>query len=386
MVNSPSGNVQLMQKINRLKVLSFIRRNEPVSRPQIARETCLSLSSVTNIVNFLEERGLVFETGTEDASRVGRKAALLYFNADAYHYICVYIKSTGIHIARTNLAGKVFNMHNIGAPHNSLEKVLKKIIAAAEKMCSAEREKILAVGVAVNGSVEERSRLVVSVSHKWKYYDIGAVLERELGLPVIVENVSVTNAKYSIKFSDENVAFMDFDEGIGAVWHGGGAGNLHVSEIGHTIVFLNGDKCFCGNRGCLEVMCSPKRIVSIYKKTSQKPLPKDYDSAFDKIIGYAENGDETAVKVIGECIDYLCIGIKNLVMIFSPDHIKLNGGIYFKHDYIYDRVISGAHIHTLSGKKLEFHKTFMNDENRIAGVALYMSDCMLNISCKSCIV
>ena len=42
------GNVQLMQKINRNKVVNLIRRSGPIARPAIAQQTGLSMSSITN--------------------------------------------------------------------------------------------------------------------------------------------------------------------------------------------------------------------------------------------------------------------------------------------------------------------------------------------------
>ena len=75
-MNGQVGNVHLMQKLNRLKVLSCIRKNPYVVRPAVAEQTGLSLASITNIVSFLIEKGLVVETGLENAERIGRKAVL----------------------------------------------------------------------------------------------------------------------------------------------------------------------------------------------------------------------------------------------------------------------------------------------------------------------
>ncbi len=90
-MNKQVANVQLMQKMNRLKVLQFVRRNPDVSRPIIAAQTGLSLPSITNIVSYLLETGILFESGMEKVNRVGRKSTLLRFSADAYDLICIYL-------------------------------------------------------------------------------------------------------------------------------------------------------------------------------------------------------------------------------------------------------------------------------------------------------
>ena len=71
------GNVQLMQKMNRLKVLNYIRRNPDISRPVLSEKTGLSLASITNVTTYLLDIGLLTESGIEPAERVGRKSILL---------------------------------------------------------------------------------------------------------------------------------------------------------------------------------------------------------------------------------------------------------------------------------------------------------------------
>lgn len=90
-MNRQVGNVALMQKMNRLKVLNFVRRNPDVSRPNISAATGLSLASITNITSYLLDLGLLMESGTEKVGRVGRKSTLLRFCADVYDLICIFL-------------------------------------------------------------------------------------------------------------------------------------------------------------------------------------------------------------------------------------------------------------------------------------------------------
>lgn len=199
--------------------------------------------------------------------------------------------------------------------------------------------------------LEDRSRLLISSAHKWTGLDVRKKLEDQLRLPVIVENISVTNAKFNINKLNANkkIIFVDTDDGIVAIWYNGGImRGSEIAEIGHTTVLNNGPRCFCGGNGCLEVMCSPDRLSTLYKSLSNKPLPDNSKLAFYKLMYYVEKNDTAAIKVISECIDYLCIGIKNLIMIFNPEQIILNDGMYFKFDYIYNKVTSSLYISPLS--------------------------------------
>ena len=99
------ANVQLMQKMNRLKVLNYVRQHPDCSRPEIARETGLSLASITNITTYLLDIGILSESGTETVGRVGRKSTLLRFSKDAYSLICIFLSEDYINIYVTDLLG-----------------------------------------------------------------------------------------------------------------------------------------------------------------------------------------------------------------------------------------------------------------------------------------
>ena len=99
------ANVQLMQKMNRLKVLNYVRKHPDCSRPEISRETGLSLASITNVTSYLLEIGILSENGTEIVGRVGRKSTLLRFSKDAYTLVCVFLSEDYINIYVTDLLG-----------------------------------------------------------------------------------------------------------------------------------------------------------------------------------------------------------------------------------------------------------------------------------------
>ena len=101
------GNVRLMQKINRLKILNFIREQNTALRPEISSQTGLSLSSVTNIVTYLMKKNFVVSDGSVVEGRVGRRADLLRFRNDAYNFICVLIEKHGFTVAFTDLKGNI---------------------------------------------------------------------------------------------------------------------------------------------------------------------------------------------------------------------------------------------------------------------------------------
>lgn len=326
-MNKQVGNVQLMQKMNRLKVLEFVRRSGEVSRQLIAEKTGLSLASITNITSYLLERGLLCESGMEKVGRVGRKSTLLRFCADRYDLVCVYINDKFIHVAYTDLEGNCLEKVRIETNSLDASQLVKTLLESVVAMVSKhDKERILGVGIAISGLVLEDSHLVVSASLKWRSVDIRRLIEEAVKLPVFVDNVSILKATYyfskNMPKDFENMMFVDMENGIGAVQYVNGAvSRSTLGEIGHTTVEREGEECFCGNRGCLEAMCSPERLVSLYQQHGgvNKNQLCDIETAYTK-------KEEAARKAVAECGKYLGIGLANLVNLFNPSVFVVDTG------------------------------------------------------------
>ena len=91
-------------------------------------------------------------------------------------------------------------------------------------------------------------------------------------------------------------------------------------EWGHTIVTDNGDKCYCGKRGCVETVISGRALQIYYNKISGKKLK------FEEIYAI-KNSDSDAKKTFERLIKYFGKGLSNVVNIIDPEVIVLGGGL-----------------------------------------------------------
>ena len=91
-------------------------------------------------------------------------------------------------------------------------------------------------------------------------------------------------------------------------------------EWGHTIVTDNGDKCYCGKRGCVETVISGRALQTYYNKISGKKLK------FEEIYAI-KNSDSDAKKTLERLIKYFGKGLSNVVNIIDPEVIVLGGGL-----------------------------------------------------------
>ena len=376
------GNVQLMQKMNRLKVLNCIRRNPDISRPLIAKQTGLSLSSITNVTSYLLDLELLAECGTEQSERVGRKSTLLQFRTDAYGLIFALFDESHAKIFYTDLGGKVLSSIDADikskSPANVISQLDSKIVALTKKY---GKDKTLGIGVIFSGLVLDGSRFVFSSSMKWNKLDIKEILEQKTGLPVFVENVSRIRAVNFSNINDrklsENMLFVDLENGIGAVQlYGGAISRSMLGEIGHTTIEKDGEPCFCGNRGCLEAMCSSERLIRLYSEKAGKT------ANLSKINELYKNGNNDAIAAVSDCAQYLGIGLANLINLLHPSVLVLNTGDFSDCPSLLEDAVYHMRKRTYAAltQDMEIVTVTSGSDDILSGAAFEMCDRLFDIS------
>ena len=97
-------------------------------------------------------------------------------------------------------------------------------------------------------------------------------------------------------------------------------------EVGHMIIQANGKQCRCGQKGCFEEYAS----MRVFRKQVETLLNiKNLTS--DKMFEILKNKqkEKEINQIIENYIDYLAIGMINLINIFEPDAICLGGSFSY---------------------------------------------------------
>ena len=129
---------------------------------------------------------------------------------------------------------------------------------------------LVAIGVGVPGRVDPaRGHVTLAVNLGWTDFALRDALELELGRPVVIENdvraAAIGLHERGVVGASSDLAYLAVGTGIaaGVVLDGRlhrGARGL-AGEIGHAIVELDGPRCVCGQRGCLEAFASGPSIA-----------------------------------------------------------------------------------------------------------------------------
>ena len=385
MLENQVGNVSLMQKLNRLKVLNIIRRNGKISRGEIAALSGLSISSVTNLVNYLMSRELVIDAEKENVTRVGRKAALLDFNHTAYKFVCTAVSENEVVTALCTMNGDIIEKNKVSVTDSSC--IVQIVGSELESIIlSHPDERIIAAGVAVSAMVTDGGNTVFSSTFGRSIHGFSSRLRERLGIPVFIENLSIINALYHVResFGDtRNLLFIDFAGGIGAAqFFRGEINRAFAGEIGHTTVDLKSDRqCVCGNYGCLELLCSPGY-------TAERSGIKNSENPVVDIINSFEKGEADTVCAVKECMEYLGIAAANLIDTLGPDKIILNEAQYFSCEKIYgiflENVKKRAYPELM--ENTDFTLTSTTVTQQINAMALHLCESVFDISFEGNIV
>ncbi|GAB4504725.1 MAG: ROK family transcriptional regulator [Anaerolineales bacterium] len=324
---------------------------QPLSRIQLARKTKLSSTTITNLVAELIEQGIVTEdkNACEDEQRpVGRPRTGLSLIPNARYVVGVHIGVGLYRVAVMNLraeitCSKIVNF-DITTP---ADEVLQRVSTDIHELlsgCGLDRRLILGIGVGASGLVDYLKGVnIFAPNLDWHYVPIRDYLEKQVGLPVVVENnvraMALGEAYFGSGREAQSLAFVYGRTGVGAgfvvnrqLFRGSSTG---AGEIGHMILLPeNGEPCRCGNRGCLETLVSEavilRRAGAIAKSEPDGILarlmanPADQSPA-ECVFQAARQGDASVQQLIQEIGQYLGIALANLVNIFNPEWIVLGG-------------------------------------------------------------
>ena len=210
------------------------------------------------------------------------------------------------------------------------------------------------VGIGVPGPVVKGRIVKFFANFPWpENLDLAAEFEERLGLKVKVDNdVNVITLGEMWKGAGKghkNVLGIAVGTGIG-----GGIiidGNLvsgkngTAGEIGHSKVVKDGKLCGCGQKGCWEAYASATGLIReaqgrliVNKKNKLYEDTKGREVEAKDIFDAAKDGDEFSMDIVDYEVDYLALGISNLLNILDPEIIVMGGGVSLAGDFLLDKL------------------------------------------------
>ncbi len=214
------GNPRLIKLLNKDVIEGIIKMNGPVTKPEIAKISKLSLVTVNKIVDLLLEENKVKISEVNQTS-VGRKAQHYVINESASCYIGLYYEDGCYTGAVSNSVGSIICEKTFPVRKDSYETMIEDTVLAVRELQDMGKESpVLAVGIGVPGVVQGGCVSNIPKIPGWEGIDVAERLETELGLNVYLENDInlVTMGVYCRDFQDEaeNLVLIYLDQGVGS--------------------------------------------------------------------------------------------------------------------------------------------------------------------------
>lgn len=260
----------------------------------------------------------------------------------------VDLGGTKIAAALVNEAGRILKSSRLSTRvEGGPSAVVKQITGLLKELTDFSGASVAGIGVGVAGQIETGSGIVSFAPNlDWHDVPLQSQLSSACNLPVFITNDvrAITWGEWLFgagKGCDDLVCvIVGTGIGGGVVIHGrvvNGCSNT-AGEIGHIPIDLNGPKCTCGNRGCMEALAGGWAIARRARQavsadpaageTLFKLADEKIEAITARMVADACNmGDALARKLVAATGKALAAGMVGLVNAFNPCRLILGGGV-----------------------------------------------------------
>lgn len=250
--------------INKARVLGLVRRDENLSRAELARLLELNKVSIGEIVETLVSEGFIEEVGKLESSN-GRKATALKLIPESFFVLSVNIESRNTTISLCDLKANPIKFERI--PTNTkvtVEEFCVGIIKSCIRVMKlVDSSKVIGAGITVSGRISEDSKTILECSYlPWKNIPLAEAFAQVLKLKACIRNstaalVLAERIVSSATFLESNgpVMYLNWGDNINLAFIQKGKVFADYNGFGHLKMSQTG-LCWCGDIGCLEAVVS----------------------------------------------------------------------------------------------------------------------------------
>lgn len=122
-------NQQLIKNTNLKLLYNSVFKNRGISRAALARQTGLSRTAVSALIDELSDRGFLFDSGTGDSSGAGRKPTCLELCAGNYFVAVFGWEESSVHAFLIDICGTTsMQMRLDKAPSDSYAQICRTFL------------------------------------------------------------------------------------------------------------------------------------------------------------------------------------------------------------------------------------------------------------------
>lgn len=303
-----------VRRINRNRIYMYLYSQElPKTKRDIEQNLHVSMPTVTQNLKELLEKELIAYVGTEESTG-GRKARQIAIYPPARFAVGIELSPKHIRYVAVDLCAREIAFSEIAEQFRDDESFFALLAGQLEEFLDAfalDRAKLLGIGITVPGIVDREEGVVTIAPVLGVRKLLLSQITNQIPYPCFVQNDASAGgmAEWWHSRMEGSMAYLFLGKGVGgSIFLEGKLYNGEhgrSAEFGHTCIVPGGKPCNCGRRGCLEAYCSTARLTDDLGKSSEE------------FFAALEGGDAECLRIWREYLDYLALGIHNILMAFD---------------------------------------------------------------------
>ena len=254
-------NRDYLKKSNRGLALKLVATKQCATRIELSRAMELTKPAISTIVADLIEQGYLVEATRQLSSEPGPKPVTLEIGPAAPRYAGVLIQRGYAEAALCDLNMRILKYERVERFWPSVDALMGTVFQLLDRVLDGE-DSVPAIGVSSIGPVDvKRGRLLKPLYFNGiENVDITAPIEARYSRPVYFDHdnqsAALAEQLYGNGRGFQDILMIGISQGVGCgIVAGGHRYHSHFGlapEIGHMSIDVHGQRCICGNIGCLE--------------------------------------------------------------------------------------------------------------------------------------
>jgi predicted NBD/HSP70 family sugar kinase len=317
-------------------IFNVIQKNGPITQNELINITEIKSTTLNRELKILLNEKIIVESDIGQSTG-GRKPTLYDVNQERFYIIGIDISRTYTKIVITNLKLKIIKERLLSHEYNieTISEIIPDAIKELFMRLQLQNSYIVGIGIGIVGGFNAEP--------------LYNTLKKELNAIICIDNGAnaavIGEYNFGIGKGKKNIAYINCGVGIrtGIISSGILIRTINNSDdaFGHMIVDVDGEKCSCGNYGCIESYVSisniTKKFIKEMKETKSLRLNKSLSSInYRDVCSLAERENEVAINIIKNSALYFGIGLSNYIKLFNPELIILSGPLVQNSKLFYD--------------------------------------------------
>lgn len=378
-------HTDVVKENNTLNLLNTVKRNGSMTIEGCCSTLHISRPTVLRILQELKDKHVIASSGV--LTNTGGRSAQLYTLDPTWLFsIGIIVRRKHITVTAMSLNGTVAYYHCVHMEKdldaNLFIKYLFNELDSAVNFLKQGNKEIVGLALGMPGFIDGPNGVIVNFEQvqDCKNINIIQMIQERYGFPAILKNNTVLltqiHAEQFLTEFPETLFVLIDDHSIGSALYNKGilvdGKRSDCANLGHVSLDRNGEKCFCGLRGCLTTTAS---IESMLHKYNQRCYGKTIDS-IDAFIELLNHGDPVCREIVQLAGDDLGFVLANTAKMCDIKLIVLLFNKRWELPLLYQATIDSYNKYILPSVRgiVEFRQDSFSSEEAAVGAANFVFD------------